>query len=388
MGERGPSLSEEAWARFGEIDFFDKVKLLSGGSASGKYRDLLLCAGAEEFRFTVQSLPAELDSAMDCPFRMDHPMLVMKATDVQQLSSIPTHTEAWRAGLLLALSFETFSVTEMVDFGYTGSTQQRKHIVLPVAGDLVLNPLRRIIYFAHRWQSRDKVDDDNHSKLRLLQGTLDNKDYVWLDAWSVPDLTQLLTRLLSQQMPESLAKEAVRTSGVKAAAIRSMPAYVYWATVLRVISVSDEDFEDFLGRTWCQAELLAAMCPVLRERTFSVVGKRRSYCNAVYRHACTMETVIDGRAPKPLSSTCLRKPLDCEISDPADLQLLADVLEKLREAVEAAIPRDEKTVIEASVSRPGEEHHEAVSGLEPEAVAALLKATSWETESLSTHSFS
>eukprot|EP00929_Paragymnodinium_shiwhaense_P009788 TRINITY_DN11411_c1_g1_i1.p1 TRINITY_DN11411_c1_g1~~TRINITY_DN11411_c1_g1_i1.p1 ORF type:complete len:501 (-),score=96.38 TRINITY_DN11411_c1_g1_i1:455-1957(-) len=384
--ERGPPLSESGRTRFEEIEFFDKVKVVSGASSRGKYRDLILCSGQQEFRFTVNSLPPALDSPMDCPFSMDHPMLVMHATHVNELCEIPSHTQARKDGRLLELRFETLSVTEMVDFGFTGSSQQRKHVVLPVAGQRVLNPLRRIVYVAHRWRSRDKVDDADNSKLRLLQRTLLDTDYVWLDAWSVPDLSQLLTRMLSQQLPEALAKEAVRTSGVKAAAIRSMPAYVYWATVLRVISTSELDFDAFLGRTWCQAELLAAMCPVLRERTFSVVGKRRSYSNAVYRHACSVELAVSGRDIEMLRPAHLRKPLDCDVSDPNDLQLLSSVLEKLREVVEAAIPRDERIVVEASFRRPGEEHHEAVSGLEPEAVAALLRATSWDTDSLSTRS--
>merc|ERR1719504_267209 len=102
-------------------------------------------------------------------------------------------------------------------------------------------------------------------------------------------------------VPNSMADPA------KAACIRSMQAYVFRATALHTVAVSERDLRLFMNRTWCQAELFAAMCPVLRMRDFACVGSgsgdRSAYTN-FYKHACDIEIFCLASSQCLSSSVC------------------------------------------------------------------------------------
>jgi len=354
----------DIWDEFRQVEFFDSAELKCQHGGMHKNHALYLTAGSKEFRFDVHNLPSGLGSTEQCPFEMEHPMLVMRGSHVKQIDHMMSHNEARTADVLFNISFETYTLRETVNLGFPGATDHRKHVVLAVAGDRILNPLHRIVYVAHHWQTPDAADDAEHSKLRLLQGTLEDSDYVWLDVWSIPNLLQLLP------LPSPLAAAALLASGVKESAIRSMQAYVFHATLVRVVSLSEEDLELFFGRTWCQAELFAALCPVVHDRHFAVAGKRGSFSTTMYKHACTVEVVVQGAGHVPLDLARLQNPLTCRITDVDDLPLLRVLLQKIRELVHTSVARRE---LNASSH---DRHEEVVSGIEISVSTLLADALS------------
>lgn len=354
----------EEWEAFCAVEFFDSIEEVTGNDGCYKTQNIVFWAGDRSFVFSVHTLPVALDCTRDSPFQMDHPMAVVRGSAVKQLDKIVTHSEADASGLLLHVEFRSYKVTELMDFGAPAATKQQKHVVVPVASDgRIVNPTRRIVYVAHRWWSKDSVDDLEGSKLQVVQQSIHDLDYVWLDAWSVPSLGDLLP-----QMPQSIAEEALRMSGVKAAAVRSMQAYVFRANVLFAVCLSPEDLAAFLDRTWCQAELFAAFCPVVHDHHFAVVGKYRSFCRTTYKHACRVEIHVRGQAATKIHPRMLKNPLDCAITDQNDLPLLRSLLVKVREAVQAAVTRRE---VDASQH---EQHEEVVSGIDEQVSKALLSA--------------
>lgn len=264
---------------FLKVEVFDKYEIDYGSGDGRSFTELLLFKDETTFRLTVHQLPPELDGPPECPFDMHQPMAIMRGADVKRMERILSHSEARAAGLLFDVTFATETVRETTMFGMGGSLDKRKHITLTLVGDMVLNPLRRILYVAHRWQANTIHDAAQQDLLMLVQTIVHDLDFVWMDFWSVPN--------------DSF-------DPAKAAAIHSMQAYVFRATAVFVIAVSEEDLRLFMNRCWCQAELFAALCPVLAVRDFACVGSgsgdRSSYTN-VYKHACGIEIFVQGQAP-------------------------------------------------------------------------------------------
>mmetsp|Transcript_90239 Transcript_90239/g.159802 ORF Transcript_90239/g.159802 Transcript_90239/m.159802 type:complete len:281 (-) Transcript_90239:33-875(-) len=275
-------------------------------------------------------------------------MAIMRGADVKRMERILSHSEARAAGLLLDVTFSTEIVRETTMFGMGGSLDKRKHITLTCVGDMVLNPLRKILYVAHRWQAHTIHDPAQQELLMLVQSIVSDLDFVWMDFWSVPN--------------ESF-------DPAKAAAIHSMQAYVFRATAVLVIAVSEEDLRLFMNRCWCQAELYAALCPVLAVRDFACVGSgsgdRSSYTN-VYKHACGIQIFVQGQTPFGLDLGSLRNPMRCGISSNDDLLLLKPSLERVRDACRAARPT------EATATDRYDSSEEIVTGIEDETIDLML----------------
>lgn len=310
------------WRAFLEIEVFDGYEIDYGSGDGRSYTELLLSKGEQTYRLNVRDLPPVLDGPSDCPFDMHHPMAVMRGSDVKKMEKVMPYEEARANGLLLDVTFSTEVVRETIMLGMGGSLDKRKHITLPMMGSQVLNPLRRLLYVAHRWQAPTIDDPAQQETLTLVQSICHDYDFVWMDFWSVPN---------SPLAPE------------KAASIRSMQAYVFRATALHAIASSETDLRQFMQRTWCQAELFAALCPVLRVRDFACVGSgsgdRSCYTN-IYKHACDIEIFVTGQQPATLDLGALRNPLRCGISSQEDLNLLKPALERVRDACRTARPNE------------------------------------------------
>merc|ERR1712194_144296 len=171
--------------------------------------------------------------------------------------------------------------------------------------------------------------------MRLIQRALKEDDFAWLDVWSLP-------RPFKASGP--VTREAPRPGASELeAAARSMCAYVFHASQLLVVASSQEDFEEVLRRAWCQAELFAAMCPVVRRESVTSAGSSFSLCTRVLRHACKAEALLgnsrdqwhggDDLELMPLSFTLLQDPLCCQIVDPNDMLLLQQLLQSIRKAL-------------------------------------------------------
>lgn len=337
------------WREFLKIEVFDKYEIDYGSDEGRSYTELLLFKDEETYRLTVRELPPELDSPADCPFDMNHPMTVMRGSDVKRMRRIMQHSEARAAGLLFDVSFATEVVRETLNFGMGGSVDRRKHITLPLVGDKVLNPLRRLLYIAHRWQARTINDPAQEDVLGLVQKVVQDTDFVWMDFWSVPNGN----------------REAASQC------ILSMQAYVFRATAVNVVAVSEEDLRQFMNRCWCQVELYAALCPVLAMRDFACVGSgsgdRSSYTN-VYKHACDIQIFVPGTKPIGLDLGALRNPLRCGISNQGDLPLLKPALERVRDACREARPT------EGIATDRFDSSAETVTGIEDETISLMLMA--------------
>lgn len=361
-----------------DVDFFDGHRLETRIDGEFQYEDLLLTAGSATLRITVEHVPPGFEAPVECPFIMEYPMYVMRGRDVIKLPTLISHAEARAAGLLLQLDFQSrvVSQSDASDTSASGSRLQ-KTILLPFVGERILNPLRCITYFAHRWPGPGIADNSAGSTLRLIQGCLQPDDYAWMDVWSVPDLAQFVAS--PGAAPAATAATATTavpaSSKQKVAAIRSLQAYVFRATKLCLVASSQEDYELFLERAWCQAELFAAFCPVVRRVSLQA---SINLCTKVYRHACEVEVVLGDvrdqwhggnfKGPFAFDMTLLRNPLGCSITNDGDMPLLEAALATVSKALEAANPRQEV-----------DEHsgHEAIiTGMKPHTIDLLLKALS------------
>jgi len=344
------AVSSINWAEFLSIELFDKYEIDYGSSDGRSYTDLLLFKNEQTYRLSVNELPPGLDGPPECPFEMYHPMAVMRGSDVRRMESVMSHSDARAAGLLLDVTFATECVRETIQLGIGGSIDKRKHITLPMVGDQVLNPLRRLLYIAHRWQSYTLYDPAQFELVKLVQSVVHDFDLVWMDFWSVPN---------------------DRLDPAKAESIRSMQAYVFRANAVHAVAMSPEDLRSFMQRCWCQAELFAALCPVLAVRDFACVGSgsgdRSSYTN-VYKHACDIEIFVLGEPPTGLDLGALRNPLRCEISSNDDRVLLKPALEHVRDACRAARPT------EGTASGAWDAAAETVKGISDETIDTILMA--------------
>mmetsp|Transcript_4578 Transcript_4578/g.11073 ORF Transcript_4578/g.11073 Transcript_4578/m.11073 type:complete len:441 (+) Transcript_4578:42-1364(+) len=357
----GPdAMSPEEWLDFQKVEIFASCEVEVGSQNGSGYGNLLFrTEDGRIFRFTVDNLPPALEGPSECPFEMDHPMAVMRASSVKEMQEVKSHTDAQRAGILLNLEFDTEAVYTTTDLGLGGCLDRRKHVVLPKVLPTkvhysdesgledrrkVLNPLRRIVYVAHRWQAPWMSDPAQLTTLQVVQNTLSEQDYAWMDFWSVP--------------PGS------------GAAISSMQAYVFRATELMVAAVSSDDLRRFMERTWCQVELFAALCPVVADRTFAIVGTDRgdSMRSVTYKHACDVQVQVLGEAPRDLDFECLKNPLNCGITNKEDLELLVPALLKVRDALREARPAVDSDATKFDKS------HEKVSGMSDEIVSQMLMA--------------
>jgi len=258
-------------------------------------------------------------------------------SNVKSLEELTSHEEARSSGLLLDLEFR-YRVVSRTDIA-NPSAQVQRTILLPMAGCRVLNPIRRIVYIAHHWHGPRLPDNSAGSKLRLIQRALNEDDFVWLDAWSLPSREKLQMQRSSSKEPlkpnaPAVAREAsaleaaakkLRGGCELLAAARSTPAYVFHASQLLVVATSKEEFEQVLQRAWCQTELFAAMCPVIRRESINYTIPNWSLCTRVLRHACKAEALLGNSRDQwhggddleliPLDATLLLDPLSCKMVD-------------------------------------------------------------------------
>mmetsp|Transcript_94390 Transcript_94390/g.181314 ORF Transcript_94390/g.181314 Transcript_94390/m.181314 type:complete len:367 (-) Transcript_94390:27-1127(-) len=358
-----------------EVEFFDGYRSESREDGEVLHEDFILTVGGVSLRITVDQVPPGFEAPEDCPFAMEYPMCVMRGSDVKKLSSLVSHAEASTSGMLLHLDFQTREVSRSELLG--GGAPRllaKKTILLPITGERVLNPLRCIVYFVHRWPSPGVADNSAGSTLRLLQGCLLEDDYAWMDVWSVPDLAELT----SPAGCPAAADVATASSAQKAAAMRSMPGYIFRATRLCLVASSEGDFELCLQRAWCQAELFAAFCPVLRRVRSQSNSIDLSMSTKVYRHACPSEVVLGDtrdqwhggnfKGPLPLEPTLLRDPLHCGITFPADMTILEQIICSVKEALAAARPRHEVDELSG--------HETIITGMKLGVIDLLVKALS------------
>mmetsp|Transcript_43833 Transcript_43833/g.103641 ORF Transcript_43833/g.103641 Transcript_43833/m.103641 type:complete len:453 (+) Transcript_43833:59-1417(+) len=361
----GPdALSEEEWLAFQQVEIFDSCEVEVGSKNGSSFGNLVFKVdGGRTFRFTIDNLPPALEGPSECPFEMDHPMAVMRGDAVKGLTEVISHSEAQMGDKLLNLEFEAEAVFGTMDLGLGGCLDRRKHVVLPKVlptrpmikrsdddneGEeerrKVLNPLRRIVYIAHRWQGHSLSDPAQLTTLNVVQDCVADQDYVWMDFWSVPTGS--------------------------AAAISSMQAYVFRATMLIAAAVSKEDLRRFMDRTWCQVELFAALCPVVADRMFAIVGSDRgdSMRSVVFKHACEVQVQVLGKPPADLDFEQLKNPLTCGISNKEDLELLVPALVKIRDALREARPSTDSDTGRFDTA------HEKVTGIPDSIVSQMLMA--------------
>jgi len=274
-------------------------------------------------------------------------MAVMRGSEVKKLEHLIPNCTARSSGLLLDFEFHkrVVSRTKVSD----PSTRMQRIILLALSGGRVLNPLRRIIYMVHHWQSPGLPDNSAGSKLRLIKWAINDDDFLWLDVWSLPRSHECASNAKSQTPSLELQ-----------AAIRSMQAYIFHSSDLIVIAPTPLDYEQLLGSAWCQTELFAAFCPVVRRESITSLGSSWSLCTRVLRHACKVDALVGSSRDQwhggdeleliPLNPNILKDPMRCKIIDRRDLPLLQCALKRIRRLLVAAKAPDKDASQEVTIS--------------------------------------
>ena len=193
----------------------------------------------------------------------------------------------------------------------------------------ILKPWKRIIFISHRWLNPHGTpphpDDNDNTKLRQLKEIIMDDDYVMIDYISFP-----------QDDFEGQGR-----------AINSLCWFIYHCSCYRIISPNRQSFEDFLGRGWCQLELLAAFCPVLA--TIEELSNGNFYMDyeetridKLYTCAATDRAlIIEDDDELSLKLAMVKNPSHMDFTIPDDKNRIQGVLDTITAAFKQALPRKE-----------------------------------------------
>lgn len=274
-----------------------------------------------------------------CPFQKSFPMYLIRGSILKHQTRILKHEDMLAKGLLVEakefayinLRVETTAHPYVQDPDDVRS--QSFGVFLPILSNgKILKPWKRIIFVSHRWlnplgslTSYPHPDDDENSKLRCLKAIIRDDDYVLLDYMSFPQ----------------------NDLNGQSRAIDSLCWYVYHSSHYRAMSPDAESFEEFLGRGWCQVELLSAFCPVLARSVEVSNGNfyldyERAQINQYFTCAAQDRALVLANGSElPLQMTMIRNPKHLQFTVSEDAVKVQGVLDTVTAAFEHAIPRRE-----------------------------------------------
>jgi hypothetical protein len=276
----------------------------------------------------------------DCPFSIYFPMYLIRGSVLKQHARILKHEDLLAENLLLEVR-EFSYVNLRVETTATPYVQdpddervQNFGVFLPVlSSGKILKPWKRIIFISHRWlnplgspSSPPHPDDDENTKLQYLREIIQDDDYVILDYMSFP------------QQDLNLQDKA----------IDSLFWYIYHCSHFRVISPDARSFEEYLGRGWCQMELLSAFCPVLSITDEKSDGNfymnyEDTRINKYYECAAPDRAVLLANGDElPLHLAAVKNPKYLNFTIPEDLGRIQGLLNTVTAAFKQSRPRKEK----------------------------------------------
>eukprot|EP00052_Salpingoeca_macrocollata_P023002 m.201215 g.201215 ORF g.201215 m.201215 type:complete len:294 (-) comp21933_c0_seq1:667-1548(-) len=277
-------------------------------------------------------------------------MYLMQGRVLKTLARIPSHEDAQAAGWLVrVVAVEVVPVGEDVDVGYWHggydpyifkNKDVTRHRFLKAMGgsqaqgaeeEVWISPQERVLFISHTWLQRDHPDNPECQKLRQLQATVLDDDFVMLDFFSFP-----------QTSPPQ-----------QAMAIRSLQYYIYHCDFLVVLhnsenEVNKEHLVRYFTRGWCNLELLTAFSPLpeVQSETFEQIDD--SSCRHFKEKAakfCYCCSVLLDLAPLSAETAVewLQHPAQAAFSFESDREHVAQLCSKLLEQFQAADIRKNTT---------------------------------------------
>lgn len=287
----------------------------------------------------LETLGAKSRPVITCPFERKFPMYLMRGSVLKQQERILKHEELIAKNLLIEVK-QFLYINLQAKTTHTPRAQNPDDIrvrqfgvFLPIlSSGKILKPWKRIIFISHRWlnplgspTSPPHPDDDNNTKLKQLKGIIRDDDYVMMDYMCFPQ----------------------NDYDGQGNAINSLSWYIYHCSHYQVICPDLESFEAFLGRGWCQVELLSAFCPVLSHHDEKTAGNfyldyEKTYINDYYTFAASDRALIFGDGYKlPLTLVMINNPKHMAFSVPEDVIRVQGLINTVISAFKQSLPREQ-----------------------------------------------
>eukprot|EP00930_Biecheleria_cincta_P041809 TRINITY_DN2871_c0_g1_i1.p1 TRINITY_DN2871_c0_g1~~TRINITY_DN2871_c0_g1_i1.p1 ORF type:complete len:551 (-),score=78.69 TRINITY_DN2871_c0_g1_i1:304-1956(-) len=330
----------------------------------------------------------KLAGAGGCPFKQEYPMCVMRGSNIKKLKRFVPHEIAKDQGWLLEINgyaefqlacgsepagsaFAASALLCRIDGGTDqdeeekqadeekkekeeeGEGAQSEPCKKQWCGRKYLHPRSKIIFVSHQWisPSLDPLishpDDEQNSKLKLLQNIVDDDCWVFMDYFSIPQFD-----------PVS-----------KKQGIQSLPWYIYFSSSFKVVASSTQALEAYKLRGFCQIEMLSAMCPVLALQTKEFVEETDCEMEVqVFTRSCDDAAFCIPGEMARIQYKDIKNPTDCDLTDPSDRASLRAVAETMKSAYLRAIP---------GIKSIEDRKHRFASGLSNEELRTTLQEMRW-----------
>ena len=318
----------------------EEKKMTEGGSHIGKisYQVAEIHTKSQIYtQWHLIQMGVKSRPGSECPFEKYFPMYLMRGSLLKQYTRIPKHEDLISQKQLVEIkNFEYINLrAETTAEHYIQDPDDIRikdfGVFLPIlASGKILKPWKRIIFISHRWLNPlgtpPHPDDETNSKLNQLKQIIRDDDYILMDYMAFP-----------QEDFEGQGK-----------AIQTLCWFIYHCSCYRVVSPDLPAFEVFLGRGWCQLELLSAFCPVLASSEQKRNGNfyldfENTIINQIYTSTSNDRALLVGDGKEyPLDIGMIKNPRYMSFSIPRDASRIQGVLEKITSAFQEALPRQEQ----------------------------------------------